>query len=57
MDLLECGAGVLGATLNWNEATPGFVATDGQWFKPVLNQGAFPFGWPEGLTFRLEGGR
>jgi uncharacterized repeat protein (TIGR01451 family) len=55
-DLLEGGAGVLSATLNWNEATPGFLATDGQWFKPVLNQGAFPFGWPEGLTFRLEGG-
>jgi hypothetical protein len=54
-NLLAAKAGSLAATLSWSESSPGFSATGGRWFKPVTNQGLFPFGWPEGLTFSIEG--
>ncbi|MES2595030.1 MAG: Calx-beta domain-containing protein [Verrucomicrobiota bacterium] len=54
-ELLDAKAGSLAAALDWSEVTPGFTATGGLWFKPVTNQGLFPFGWPEGLTFSIEG--
>ena len=54
-DLLDAKAGSLSTTLNWSETTPGFSSIDGVWFKPVTNQGEFPFGWPDGLVFSLEG--
>ncbi len=54
-ELLDAKAGSLAATLVWSESTPGFMSTGALWFKPVTNAGAFPFGWPEGVVFSLEG--
>jgi uncharacterized repeat protein (TIGR01451 family) len=54
-DLLDAKTGSLATTLVWSETTPGFTSTGGLWFKPVTNQGSFPFGWPDGLIFSLEG--
>jgi hypothetical protein len=54
-ELLDAKAGSLAAALVWSESTPGFMSTSALWFKPVTNAGAFPFGWPEGVVFSLEG--
>jgi len=52
---LDAKAGSLAAWLVWDESPASFTATDGLWFKPVTNQGLFPFGWPDGLVFSIEG--
>jgi hypothetical protein len=54
-NLLPANSGSLNATLNWSENTPGFSAEDGVWFRPVSTEGTFPFGWPDGLIFTLDG--
>jgi uncharacterized repeat protein (TIGR01451 family) len=54
-ELLDAKAGSLATMLGWSESTPGFISTGGLWFKPVTNAGVFPFGWPDGVVFSLEG--
>jgi uncharacterized repeat protein (TIGR01451 family) len=54
-ELLDAKLGSLATTLVWSDMAPEFTSSDGVWFRPVTNQGAFPFGWPDGLILSFEG--